>query len=155
MAFTEAKLQPRDTQRLESRWRRIQTPIPVPQSLPELEALRAVEPRSMMGMPPVLWQEAEGFLVRDPFGNQWIDLTSGIVLANAGHSHPKICEAICRAVEQKLLVTYSFPSRQRRETLEKLMEISPIPDSKAILFSAGTEANECAIALMRSHGRTQ
>ena len=48
----------------------------------------------MAAMPPVVWDEAEGFLVRDPYGNQWIDLTSGIVMANAGHAHPRIAQAL-------------------------------------------------------------
>jgi len=145
--------QPNETRHLESRWRRIQTPIPVPASLPEIERLRRLEPRSMSELPPVLWHEAEGFLVRDPYGNQWIDLTSGIVVANAGHGHPRIVEAIRRAADAKLLVTYAYASRSRLALLEKLVQLSPIEDSKAILFSSGTEANECALALMRRHGQ--
>jgi len=152
-ALTLPPLEPMPTQRVETRWRRIVTPIPAPESLPAIERLRSVEPRSMAGMPPILWDQAEGFLVRDGCGNQWIDLTSGIVMANAGHAHPRILEAIHRAVEEKLLFTYGFPSRRRLALLEKLQELSPIPDSKAILYSAGTEATECAMGLMRRHGR--
>ena len=97
MAIDVSELIPQQTTPVNSRWRRIVTPIPVPESVPVIERLRAVEPRSMGGMPPILWHEAEGFLVRDPFGNQWIDLTSGIVVANAGHSHPRILDAIRQA----------------------------------------------------------
>jgi 4-aminobutyrate aminotransferase/diaminobutyrate-pyruvate transaminase/4-aminobutyrate aminotransferase/(S)-3-amino-2-methylpropionate transaminase len=107
----------------------------------------------MAGLPPILWDQAEGFLVRDRFGNQWIDLTSGIVLANAGHAHPRIVAAIREAAEGMLLATYSFPSEARTRLLEKLVSLSPIPDSKALLFSSGTEATECAVMLMRRHGR--
>lgn len=153
MAMDASQLVPRQTVPVDSRWRRIQTPIPVPESVPVIERLRAVEPRSMTGMPPLLWHEAEGFLVRDSFGNQWIDLTSGIVVANAGHAHPRILEAIHKATDGRLLATYAFPSRARLELLEKLVELSPIPDAKAILYSAGTEATECAIAVMRRNGQ--
>jgi 4-aminobutyrate aminotransferase/diaminobutyrate-pyruvate transaminase/4-aminobutyrate aminotransferase/(S)-3-amino-2-methylpropionate transaminase len=145
VAFISSAITPRDTVPVQSRWRRIVTPIPVPESLPVIERLRAVEPVSMSAMPPVLWDEAEGFLVRDPYGNQWIDLTSAIVMANAGHSHPRIVEAIHRAADGKLLATYAFPATGRSAVLEKLVSLSPIPDSKAILFSAGTEATEAAI----------
>jgi len=107
----------------------------------------------MTAMPPVLWHEAEGFLVRDPYGNQWIDLTSAIVMANAGHSHPRIVEAIHRAADRKLLATYAFPAETRSQVLERLVSLSPIPDSKAILFSSGTEATEAAMFVMRLHGR--
>lgn len=139
---------------ISSHWRRIVTPIPAPQSLVGIERLRRLEPRSMSGMPPVLWHEAEGFLVRDPYGNQWIDLTSGIVMANAGHAHPRICQAIHRAVERKLLATYAFPTEIRQALLETLVQLSPIADAKAILYSSGTEATESAIMLMRRHGQT-
>ncbi len=136
MALSNTTLQPVETRRVESRWRRIVTPIPVPESLPEIERLRSLEPRSMTGMPPIHWHEAEGFLVRDPYGNQWIDLTSGIVVANAGHSHPRIGEAIRQATDRKLLFSYAFPTEIRQQLLEKLIELTPIEDAKAILFSA-------------------
>jgi 4-aminobutyrate aminotransferase-like enzyme len=153
MGIAVSRLKPHPTERVETRWRRIVTPIPVPESLPIIERLRAAEPRSMSGMPPVLWDQAEGFLVRDRFGNQWIDLTSSIIVANSGHSHPRILEAIRRAADHKLLTTYAFPQEPRLRLLEKLVALSPIEDSKAILFCAGTEATECAIMLMRRHGR--
>ena len=153
-ALTASPLKPEPTERVQTDWRRIVTPIPAPESLPIIERLRSVEPRSMTGMPPILWNQAEGFLVRDGCGNQWIDLTSGIVMANAGHAHPRILKAIRRATEGKLLFTYAFPSKPRLALLEKLQALSPIPDSRAILFSAGTEATECAITLMRRHGRS-
>lgn len=146
-------LQGNGQQLIQSRWRRIVTPIPAPKSISVINELQAVEARSMSGMPPILWQEAEGFLVRDPYGNQWIDLTSGIVAANVGHAHPRIAEAIRQAVDRKLLFSYAFPTDIRKQLLEKLVQLAPIENAKAILFSAGTEATECAMALMRSHGR--
>ena len=108
----------------------------------------------MGGMPPIVWHEAEGFLVRDPYGNQWIDLTSGIVMANAGHGHPRIVEAIQEVTEQKLLASYAFPTEVRTRLLEKLVALSPFDDARAILFSSGTEGTECAMALMRLHGKS-
>lgn len=153
MVLEVTSLQPIATSRATSRWRRIVTPIPAPESVPLIERLRRVEPQSMAGLPPILWHQAEGFLVRDPYGNQWIDLTSGIVLANAGHAYPRIVAAIRGATDQKLLATYAFPSQPRLALLEMLVALSPIPDSKAILFSSGTEASECAIMLMRRHGQ--
>ena len=90
----------------------------------------------------------------DGFGNQWIDLTSGIMTANVGHSHPKIMEAIHNAVDDKLLFSYVFPAETRKKLLEKIVSLSPIPDSKVILYSSGTEATECTMMLMRFHGKS-
>jgi 4-aminobutyrate aminotransferase/diaminobutyrate-pyruvate transaminase/4-aminobutyrate aminotransferase/(S)-3-amino-2-methylpropionate transaminase len=154
MALNVSDLVPRATQRVQTRWRRIVTDLPVPESVAMIERLRAAEPRSMATMPPVLWDQAEGFVVRDRFGNQWIDLTSGIMVANAGHGHPLIRRAICDAADKKLLVSYVFATEARLKLLEKLVALAPIDDAKAILFSSGTEATECAISLMRRHGRT-
>ena len=153
MALPTLPVTPQPTERVETRWRKIITPIPAPESVPLLQRLRHVEPRSLSGMPPIVWDRAEGFLVNDPYGNQWIDLTSSIVMANAGHGHPKIREAVRKMCDRPLLGTYIFPQQERLPLLEKLVQLSPIPDSKAILFCAGTEATECAISLMRRHGR--
>ena len=155
MAISDVVLQPVETRRVESRWRRIETPIPVPESLPEIERLHRLEPRSMSGMPPILWHEAEGFLVRDPYGNQWIDLTSGIIVANAGHSHPRILQAIRDQLDSHMIFSYAFPTRARQKVLERLVAITPSGLDKALLFSSGTEATECCFSLMRKHGLTK
>ncbi len=146
-------LHPQPTTAIHSRWRRIITPFPVPESIPIIERLRAVEPKSNAGLPPVLWDQAEGFTVRDHYGNQWIDMTSAIMLTNIGHAHPKLIKAIHQAADHKLITSYAFPSEARLKLLEKLVQISPIHDSKAILFSTGTEATETAMMLMRRHGQ--
>ncbi len=109
----------------------------------------------MLGMPPVVWEQAEGFLIRDPYGNQWIDLTSGIVMANSGHGHPRVMQAIRDQLESQLIFSYAFPTRVREQVLQRLVEIAPPGLDKAILFSSGTEATECCISLMRKHGSRQ
>ncbi|MBI3693513.1 MAG: aspartate aminotransferase family protein, partial [Acidobacteria bacterium] len=53
-------LTPRQVPRVETRYRRIVTPIPVPESIPILERLFATEPVAMQGQPPVVWDRAEG-----------------------------------------------------------------------------------------------
>ncbi len=151
--MTASSLDPHPTEPVESRWRRIVTPIPVPESVPMIRRIRAVEPLSMQDMPPIIWDEAEGFLVRDPYGNQWIDLTSAIVMANAGHDHPRVRAAIHAAADRHLLASYAYPTEVRLALLEKLVALSPVPEVKAILFSAGTEATEAAMMLMRRHGK--
>jgi 4-aminobutyrate aminotransferase / (S)-3-amino-2-methylpropionate transaminase / 5-aminovalerate transaminase len=141
-----------ETQPVNTRFRRIVTAIPAPESLPEIERLRRLEPESMAGMPPILWDCAEGYLVRDAYGNQWIDLSSGIVVANVGHAHPAILTAIRKQLDSRMVFSYAFSTKVRRQLLEKLVELAPEGFNKAILFSAGTEATECAISLMRKHG---
>jgi len=74
-------------------------------------------------------------------------------MANIGHDHPRLRAAIHAAADRKLLASYAYPTEVRLALLEKLVALSPVSDSKAILFSAGTEATEAAMMLMRRHGQ--
>ena len=99
-------------------YRRIVTEIPVPESMPILEKLRRYEPVSMSGQPPVVWDRAEGIQVYDRWGNMWLDWSSGVLVTNAGHSHPKIRQAILDQVDHGLVHNYCFPSEVRAELVE-------------------------------------
>jgi len=81
---------------VETEYRRIISEIPHPDSLPVIRELQRLEPRCLHGMPPVVWDRAKGFQVWDAHGNCWIDFSSSVVLANAGHAHPDIGNAVRR-----------------------------------------------------------
>jgi len=149
------ELVPRNVPQVETRNRRICTPIPVPESIPILEKLREFEPESMSGQPLVVWDRAEGFNVYDRWGNKWIDWSSGVLITSAGHGRPEIVEAIVRQAQKPLLTNYCFPSEIRAALVEKLVEMSPKPLEKAFLLTTGSEAIECAIKLARTHGIRQ
>ncbi len=110
--------QPKDVPPVETRWRRIATQIPAPESVPILEELRRYEPRSMSGQPPVVWDRAEGCQVYDRWGNMWLDWSCGVLVTNAGHCHPKIRKAIVEQAEHGLIHNYCFPSELRARLLE-------------------------------------
>ncbi len=152
MAMRTSSLEPVDTESVDTAFRRIRTAIPVPESIAPIQRLRNLESRSMSGMPPILWDHASGFLVSDLYGNQWIDFTSGIVAANTGHANPRVMNAIADQLGKGLAFTYAFPSMERSEALTALLSISPPSLDKAILFSSGTEATECALMIMRRRG---
>ena len=146
------ELIPRRVSRVETPFRRIVTDFPVPQSLPILQRLREYEPVAMQGQPPVVWDRAEGFQVYDAWGNQWIDWSSGVLIANAGHGRREIAEAIARQASAKLLTNYCFPSEIRSRLVEKLAGLLPEPLKKIFLLTTGSETVECAIKLCRSFG---
>ena len=146
------ELIPRRVSRVETPFRRIVTDFPVPQSLPILQRLRDYEPVAMQGQPPVVWDRAEGFQVYDAWGNQWIDWSSGVLIANAGHGRREIAEAIARQASAKLLTNYCFPSEIRSRLVEKLAGLLPEPLKKIFLLTTGSETVECAIKLCRSFG---
>lgn len=140
---------------VETKYRRIKTKIPVPESIPVLEKLREYEPVSMSGQPPVVWDRAEGLNVYDRYGNKWLDFSSGVLVANAGHGNPLVLKEIKSQLDKPLLHNYCFPSEIRSAAVEKIAGLSPAPLKKVFLLTTGAEAVECAIKLARTYGRTQ
>lgn len=148
----EYGLTPKPVARVETQFRRIVTGFPVPESIPILEKLQAYEPAAMRGQPPVVWDRAEGFQVYDAWGNQWIDWSSGVLIANAGHGRREIAEAIARQASARLLTNYCFPSEIRARLVERLAGLLPAPLKKVFLLTTGSETVECAIKLCRTYG---
>ena len=145
-------LKPRKVARVETPYRRIATDFPVPESVDIIKRLQAAEPVAMQGQPPVVWDRAEGFQVYDAWGNCWVDWSSGVLITNAGHCHPRVKAAIDAQVEHRLLTTYCFANEPRLRLVEKLIEILPEPLKKIFLLTTGSETVECAIKLCRTHG---
>ncbi len=153
MAATEFSLEPRATDPIETVFRTICTDLPVAESLPIFEQLRRSEARSMRGQPPLIWSQAEGFLVRDGYGNQWIDWSSGVLVGNAGHNHPRIMQALEEHLaSSKPLMTYVFAHQARANLAAKLVELAPAPLSRVFLLTTGSEATEVCIKLARTRG---
>lgn len=143
---------PKDVPLIDTKYRKIVTKIPNPDSVAMLEKAYRLESRSMHGQMPVVWDSAENFQVFDKHGNTWIDFTSTIFVANAGHGNRRIVEAVNRVLDKPLLHTYTYLSQERADYLELLIEKTPKQFEKVFMLSAGTEATECALKLMRENG---
>jgi 4-aminobutyrate aminotransferase/(S)-3-amino-2-methylpropionate transaminase len=150
--MAQFELVPRKVPHVHSKHRRIVTEIPVPESIPILERLRKYEPISMSGQPLVVWDRAEGVHVYDRWGNMWLDWSSGVLVTNAGHSHPQICQAIIDQVRHGLTHNYCFPSEVRANAVEELAKVAPEGLRKVFLLTTGAETCECAIKLARTWG---
>jgi 4-aminobutyrate aminotransferase / (S)-3-amino-2-methylpropionate transaminase / 5-aminovalerate transaminase len=143
---------PQDVPKVDTPFRKIQTQIPVPESIPLLQRMYELESRSMHGQMPIIWDQAEGFQVHDKWGNKWIDFTSTIFVANAGHGNPKIVDALRAVLDKPILHSYSYASEERLAFLEYLIAKTPSQFEKAFLLSAGTESSEAVLKLMRLNG---
>src|ERR1700730_13010455 len=106
-------LEPRTVPQIRTNFRRIITDLPAPASVTILKRLKRNEPRAMFCQPPVVWDKAKDFQVFDASGNIWLDLTSGVLVANIGHAHPKVKQAIVEMVQNDLLHTFAFPNASR------------------------------------------
>ena len=145
-------LVPRPVARVKTKYRRIATDFPVPESLAILRTLHEIEPVAMRGQPPVVWDHAEGFQVYDRWGNCWIDWSSGVLITNAGHGRQEIIDAVARQAKSGLLTNYCFPSEIRAKLVARLASLLPEPLEKIFLLTTGSETVECAIKLCRTNG---
>lgn len=141
-----------DVEYIETKHRKISTKIPHPDSIKVIKELREVESDSMHDQLPLLWDSAKDYQIFDGYGNYFIDLTSTIFVANVGHSHPRVVEAIKKSCEKPLLNNYYYPSHERKDFVKKLIEVTPKHLNKAILYSTGSETTEASFKIMRQHG---
>ena len=148
----EFSIEPVEVPQVETKHRCITTALPAPESIGTLETLRNIEPISMRGQAPVVWDRAEGVQVYDAHGNMWLDFSCGVLVTNAGHGTKAIRDAIRDQVDSGLIHNYCFPSEERAELVTLLQEIAPEGLDKVFLLTTGSEATECAIKLARTHG---
>jgi 4-aminobutyrate aminotransferase/(S)-3-amino-2-methylpropionate transaminase len=152
MTSAKYNLEPVEVPAVKTKYRVIQTKLPVPQSLEIFRKLENSEPRSMMGQPPVVWDQAEGFLVRDRWGNCWIDWSSGVLITNTGHGRPEIIQALRETMDRPLLTSYVFVHEMRAELADALRLISPDPEQyRVFLLTTGSEAIENSIKLAKTY----
>jgi 4-aminobutyrate aminotransferase/(S)-3-amino-2-methylpropionate transaminase len=144
--------EPKKVPVVNTKYRNIVTDIPVPESIPILNRVYETESHSMHGQMPIIWDRAEGFQVYDAWGNKWIDFSSTIFVTNAGHGNKRIVDALRRVIDKPLLHTYTYTSPERYEYLSYLISHTPKQFEKAFLLSAGTEATEATLKLMRLNG---
>jgi 4-aminobutyrate aminotransferase len=106
---------------------------------------------------PLVVESANGCVVKDVDGNEYIDLNAGIACMNVGHNHPKVVSAIKGQCDRFL--HYSNTDFYYKEVInlaEKLAGITPGNFEKKTFFgNSGTEAVEAAIKLAKWHTRKQ
>ncbi len=150
--MAEYSLIPVDVAHIHTEYRTICTKIPVPESIPIYESLSKSEPKSMMGQPPVVWHKADNFTVEDAWGNRWIDWSSCVLVANAGHGRQEIKEALHDIIDQGLLASYVFVHEQRAKLCQQLQQLAPDANRyRVFLLSTGSEATENCIKLAKTY----
>ncbi|MCZ2122732.1 MAG: aspartate aminotransferase family protein [Anaerolineales bacterium] len=109
----------------------------------------------------------QGALLYDADGKEYLDCSSGHGVANLGHAHPKVAEAIYKQANTLITLFESFPNDQRAMLMKKITSLVDGLD-RVFLCNSGTESVEAAfkfaristgrkniVAAMRAfHGRT-
>ncbi len=103
---------------------------------------------------PLVVERGEGVNIWDPEGNKYLDFTSGIAVANAGHSNPDVVRAVKEQADKILHnAGTDFYNELGVELAEKLVRITPGRHQRVFFTNSGTESVECAFKLARWRSR--
>ncbi|QEC52355.1 acetylornithine/succinyldiaminopimelate/putrescine aminotransferase [Anseongella ginsenosidimutans] len=97
------------------------------------------------------FERAEGIYLYDAAGKKYTDLISGIGVGNAGHSHPKIVEAVQQQAAKfmHLMVYGEFVQGPQVRFAEKLAAQLPETLRTVYFTNSGAEATEGAMKLAK------
>ncbi|HLF46332.1 MAG TPA: aspartate aminotransferase family protein [Chitinophagaceae bacterium] len=102
--------------------------------------------------------KAEGSILYDVNGKEYIDLIGGICVANVGHRHPKVIDAINKQLDAYLhvMVYGEFIESPQVQYAKLLTDHLPETLNSVYFTNSGSEATEGAMKLAkRVTGRTQ
>jgi len=102
--------------------------------------------------------KAEGCLLYDAAGKKYIDLVGGVSVANTGHRHPKVIEAIQKQLDAylHLMVYGEFIETPQVQYAKLLTDHLPGSLNSVYFTNSGAEATEGGMKLAkRVTGRTQ
>jgi len=102
---------------------------------------------------PLVIVRGQGASLFDADGVEYLDCASGHGVANLGHAHPKVAEAIYKQASTLITLFETFPNDQRAELMKRLTSLIDGLD-RVFLCNSGTEAVEAALKFARiSTGR--
>jgi 4-aminobutyrate aminotransferase/(S)-3-amino-2-methylpropionate transaminase len=109
------------------------------------EAVMAETARAGLSPPPrFVVAKAEDSWLTDVDGNKFIDFSSGWASNNVGNVHPRVLEAVIKAMKQ---YGFCYNSAITYELAEKLAEISPNKKLTRVSYEiSGTDAAEAAVS---------
>ncbi|MBD0281989.1 MAG: acetylornithine/succinylornithine family transaminase [Thermoleophilaceae bacterium] len=117
-----------------------------------LADLQALEREAVMATYlryPVEFVRGEGTRLWDDEGNEYLDFLTGISVAQLGHCHPRVVEAVREQAGRLMLVSNFFYTEPGMRLCKRLSDSSL--GGGVFLCNSGAEAVECAIKLARRH----
>ncbi len=117
--------------------------------LAELQELEARWVMNTYRRAPVEFVRGEGARLWDSEGREYLDFLAGISVCSVGHCHPAVVEAVREQVGILTHASNLYLTEAGVRLAERLCRSSL--GGRAFPCNSGTEANECAIKLVRKH----
>ena len=120
----------------------------------DIIALESQHGSGVYAKQPIVLVRGEGARVWDADGREYVDCVGGHGVANVGHAHPAVIQAVTEQVQRMIICPNGFYNDQRAQLLAELARIGPAGLERAFLCNSGTEAVEAALKFARlSTGR--
>jgi acetylornithine/N-succinyldiaminopimelate aminotransferase len=116
-------------------------------ALAELQALERDALMSTYARNPVEFVRGEGTRLWDDQGNEYLDFLTGISVAQLGHCHPAVLEAVREQAGRLMHVGNLFYTEPGMRLAKRLADLSL--GGRVFLCNSGAEAIECALKLAR------
>jgi putrescine aminotransferase len=94
--------------------------------------------------------EAQGAIIRDAYGREYLDFACGPAVFILGHRHPKVVEAARRELDRMPLSVRIMANEPMGDLAALLAEVTPGDLQYVFFCNSGAEANEAAIKLARA-----
>ncbi len=107
--------------------------------------------KGVSNLGPFFAEKAEGAVITDVEGREFIDFAGGIGVVNVGHNHPKVVAAIKAQADKLLHTCFHVAMYEGYVALcEKLTQLTPGNfEKRAVLVNSGAEAVENAVKIAR------
>jgi len=100
---------------------------------------------------PLVLARGKGCYVYDIAGRRYLDFLSGIGVNALGHAHPRITKILREQAGLMIHSSNLYYHQYQGPLAKRLVEMSGL--ARAFFCNSGTEAVECALKMVHSHGR--
>jgi predicted acetylornithine/succinylornithine family transaminase len=116
-------------------------------ALAELQAIERDALMATYARNPVEFVRGEGTRLWDDEGNEYLDFLTGISVAQLGHCHPAVVEAVREQAGRLMHVGNLFYTEPGMRLAKRLADLSL--GGRVFLCNSGAESIECALKLAR------
>jgi 4-aminobutyrate aminotransferase/(S)-3-amino-2-methylpropionate transaminase len=118
-----------------------------------LKRREAAVPRGPFHVTPIFAARAQGALLWDVEGREYIDFAGGIGVLNVGHNHPHVVAAVHEQADRFLHTCFHVVAYEEYIRLaERINALVPINGPvKTAFFNSGAEAGENAVKIARAY----
>ena len=100
---------------------------------------------------PLVLARGKGCYVYDTSGKRYLDLIAGIGVNALGHAHPRLMKVIREQAARMIHSSNLYYHEYQGPLAERIAKASGL--DRVFFCNSGTEAIECALKIVRAHGR--